>query len=67
MITRAKVLRALCRFDAATSEEISDVCGCSRAQARNHLRKLIDAGCASTSGANYIWYSATERGREAAR
>jgi predicted ArsR family transcriptional regulator len=61
--SRDRVLRALCRFDTATTEEISEACGCSKAQARGHLRKLVEAGLATALGGNYRRYLVTDAGR----
>lgn len=66
-MTRAGVLRALCRFDTATTEEIATACGGTRIQAAHHLRALVAAGHVSTLGENYIRYSATDTGRSAAK
>ena len=66
-MTRSGVLRALCRFDVATTDEIATACGGKRVQAASHLRALVTVGHAQTLGENYIRYSATEAGRAAAK
>lgn len=64
---RNKVLRALCRFDSATTEDIQLSCGCSKHQAQQQLRALVEAGYAERLGQTYARYCATETGRHVAR
>lgn len=66
-MTMQQVLRALCRFDSATTEEIAQVCGGSKQTASHHLRRLAIAGHAVRLGRNYIRYSVTDAGRDAAK
>jgi DNA-binding MarR family transcriptional regulator len=65
-MTQLRVLRALARFDSATSEDIATALGGSRVRVNRHLRLLVESGLAEKRGENYASYSVTVTGRVAA-
>lgn len=67
MITRGRVLRALCRFDIATAEDVAGACGTTAARISGHLRRLIEAGLAQKLSTRLLSYVPTEAGRQAAK